>query len=524
MLLVIILLGTMTIMTTALVGLKQHSPIVAQNASDALEAEIAARTATDITEAILQSEHSLNAAQLAAIITNLEESGVNVSVTATDLDGNAPSGDAQSLILTTSSTIGSQTYTLEKIADYNPDAGSPPDMTGFDWRFGEFALYATEQIVLSGRAGVGKWPGSSDEGRVLIGTSNDEAKSIIIEDESVLESGNVAVPTSANDGTVTNSTGRDLTVQTLTDELPIRPSEQPDASDVVVSGFDTYTYRYNDFNCNQSFRVGQLLLYDGAVLRVHGDRTILLERGLGIASSTLRVEGNLTLIAHDIILANDASIEVADGGSLTIYVVDDIFLQDSTIGFTREYLQSDPDYVDDPPDYDEAGPVQIFALESSQADKLGLDPRDDDGGGFEIEVNYNGCLRGQIHAPHHEVSFVDDSVLCGAALGERISVLDDARVYYDPALAFEHGWTDTDSPIYREADNKLLANLSSAVSSNDIATAISLVADANPVTPVVPITDSVPAVLERDAEKCQTYGSPTGALHLEETVADAGGG
>jgi hypothetical protein len=524
MLLVIILLGTITVMTSALVGARRHSPIVARNASDALEAKVAARTASDLTEAILQSEHVLNAEQLAAIVTNLEEAGVTVSVTATDLDGNAPSGNAQPLILTTSSSVGSQTYTLEKIADYDPDAGNPPDMTGFDWRFGEFALYATEQIVLSGRAGVSKWPGRTENGRLIIGTSNEDASSIVIEEEAKLKNGFVAVPEAASDDTVANSTGEDLNVKQMPDELPLRPSDQPDASDVVITGYDTYTYRYNNFNCNQNFRVGQLLLYDGCVLHVEGDRTIVLERGLGIASSTLRVEGNLTLIAHDIIMANDAAIEVADGGSLTIYVVDDIFLQGSTIGFTREYLQKNPNYVDDPPDYDDAEPIQIFTLEASQADKLGLNPGDDDGGGFEIEVNYNGALRGKVHAPQHAISFYDDAVLCGAVMGERILVDDDACVYYDPALAFEYGWTNTDSPVYEDGETQLLAALPEAVAANDIASAIQVVADANPVTPVAPITDSVPAVLERDAEKCQTYGSPSGAIHFENTVADAGGG
>jgi hypothetical protein len=428
------------------------------------------------------------------------------------------------LILTTSSSVGSQTYTLEKIADYDPDAGNPPDMTGFDWRFGEFALYATEQIVLSGRAGVSKWPGRTENGRLIIGTSNEDASSIVIEEEAKLKNGFVAVPEAASDDTVANSTGEDLNVKQMPDELPLRPSDQPDASDVVITGYDTYTYRYNHFNCNQNFRVGQLLLYDGCVLHVRAIGPSCSIGGSASPSSTLRVEGNLTLIAHDIIMANDAAIEVADGGSLTIYVVDDIFLQGSTIGFTREYLQKNPNYVDDPPDYDDAGPVRILTLDKSEADNLGLDHRDDDGGGYEIEIYFSGALRGQIHAPEHDVRVYDDAVLCGAAMGEHILVDDDACVYYDPALAFEYGWTNTDSPVYEDGETQLLAALPEAVAANDIASAIQVVADANPVTPVAPITDSVPAVLERDAEKCQTYGSPSGAIHFENTVADAGGG
>jgi hypothetical protein len=417
MLLVIILLGTMTIMTTALVSIRQHSPIVAENASAALEAKVAAQSATDLTEAILQSEHTLTAEQLAAIITNLEESGVNVSVTATDLDGNAPSGDAQPLILSTSSTVGSQTYTLEKVADYNPDAGTPPDMSGFDWRFGEFALYGQESVELFGQSQVSKWPGAPEVKRLLVGTANKNRDAIVIADDAEIASGEIVVPKNANHQIVDNSTAEDYDVEKLEDDLPLRANDDIDTSDLIVTGHDTYTYMYNHYNCDQSFRVGQLLLYDGTVLHVHGDRTIVLDRGLGIANATLRVQGNLTLIAHDIILANDAAIEVADGGSLTIYVVDDIFLQDATIGFTREYLKTGPDYVDDPPDYQEAKPVQILTLTSEEADKLGLDPRDDDGGGYEIEVYSHGALRGRVHAPEHDVRVYDDAVLCGAAMG-----------------------------------------------------------------------------------------------------------
>jgi hypothetical protein len=518
MLLVIILLGTMTIMTTALVSIRQHSPIVAENASAALEAKVAAQSATDLTEAILQSEHTLTAEQLAAIITNLEESGVNVTVTATDLDGNAPSGEAQPLILSTSSTVGSQTYTLEKVADYNPDAGTPPDMSGFDWRFGEFALYGLESVELQGRAAVSKWPGAPEGKRLLVGTAHNGGGAITISDDATVEAGHLILPKDGNDNTVENTTGQEFDIEKLTDKLPVRPNVEPDISGLIVTGHDTYTYKYNHYNCDQSFRVGQLLLYDGTVLHVQGDRTIVLDRGLGIANATLRVEGNLTLIAHDIIMANDAAIEVADGGSLTIYVVDDIFLQDATIGFTREYLRTNPNYVDDPPDYEEAGPVRILTLDKSEADNLGLDHRDDDGGGYEIEIYFSGALRGQIHAPEHDVRVYDDAVLCGAAMGEHILVDDSGRVYHDPALAFKYGWTNPDSPIYRPDDpDKLVKDLPKAVEDDDLSEAIQLVVDAHPVAET-PVIGPLPEVLERDADKCQAYGSPASAQHFEETA------
>jgi hypothetical protein len=90
-------------------------------------------------------------------------------------------------------------------------------------------------------------------------------------------------------------------------------------------------------------------------------------------------------------------------------------------------------------------------------------------------------------------------------------------VYYDPSLAFEYGWTNADSPIYRDADKKLINSLPDAVESNDIAAAIQLVKDANPVAET-PVIGPLPEVLERDADKCQAYGSPASAQHFEETA------
>ncbi|MCK4872470.1 MAG: hypothetical protein KAS72_07070 [Phycisphaerales bacterium] len=506
MLLIIVTLATLTVMTAAYLTSRGNSMVIAQNATEAIETQAATDTAGDLAEAILQADVDLTPEQIQTLIASLNIFGTDITVTATDLNGGVPTGATEALIVTAKATQGVQTYAAQHLADFNPEAGEPVDISGFDWRTGEFAMFAVDNVYIRGSSMVCRWttaPPPQGSSSVKIGANSDMSGCITIESGSAIASGAIYTTSDASDSAVDDQSGYGTTVIDLPTDIPILRNTLPNISGVPFwwdpwwLSFDGGTHTVSD-----AFRVDYLSLKNDAVVTVSGDVTIVVDTYFEIDGATLLVDGNLTLgIVGNGKLKTNAAIELTDGSSLTIYVKGTLSVDDSAIGFTRA-IQASHAGADTALDY--ADPAEILILGANNE-------------GYEIRLDHGSIVRAHIHAPYHYLKLDHQSALYGCALARNIEFKDRSYAHYDHALDFGFGFTVFDGPLYDD-DDDLIDGVEDAVAAGDASGATDAIIANQTVEADSVITATPPAPGDptlRLADRCQAHPRPTKAHELE---------
>ena len=139
-----------------------------------------------------------------------------------------------------------------------------------------------------------------------------------------------------------------------------------------------------------------------------------------------------------------------------------------------------------------------------------------------VLVNEGSVVTGEIYAPDAAVTISDASAVYGRVLGGSV-VLDDGRLFYDPALDTGRGWLNPESALY-EAENDVRDAVAGVTVLNDeslaaftLATSVAVESPGNQLI----VTAHVDAAGGYDAHM---YGG----IHMHRgddgTAAAAGGG
>ena len=166
----------------------------------------------------------------------------------------------------------------------------------------------------------------------------------------------------------------------------------------------------------------RVLAFDGALI-------------LDAADWTFEVP-TMIVATGGVTLRNSAKLQVGSGGALTIVSNAGVTVTDSYIGAKLPPGGTRPD-ADGGAPYGGVGAsaVTIFAQPSPEA----------------VLVNEGSVVTGEIYAPDAAVTISDASAVYGRVLGGSV-VLDDGRLFYDPALDTGRGWLNPESAVY-EAEN-----------------------------------------------------------------------
>ena len=463
MMLVLISMVTLVIMTTAFVVSRGDAPLIAENATKALEAEAAADTAADVAVAALQVDEKLTPAQIQNIITGLDVYGYSGSVRVTDIQGNAPSGGEETLIVTSQAKVGKRKARSQKIAHFDPMADDQVDISGFDWLADELALFATQSLEISGGAMVTRWEVSprSPLGLPLrVGCNNTSSGCITIDADSGVAGGYAFVPSGASATAIDDASPYDtLNPRDLPSGVPVLGISMPDTDSLPWNKDGYMTIDGENVNFAGNTKLFGMDIRNGSKLELEGNITVAVLGYLSMSGSEIKITGNVTLVVPGSINITDNSvIELTEGSSLKIYVSGNLDISNhSSIGFPADMAALNPTF--EIKDYYDPRAVHIYGGDTFFFDN------------FDISDRSSVC--GVIHTPEHDVKIDDESAVFGSVLARRVKMKGLSRLYYDHVLDPGYGYTVTDGPLYENDD--LIDGLADAVTSGDTDSAYAVV-------------------------------------------------
>ncbi len=511
MLLVIVCLATLAVMTAALLSAHGNAGAIAENATEAAETELAAKAAADLAEAVLQSDVDLTPAQIETIFQDLNLNGMTLTAEATDFEGNAPSGEEESLLITINARGPSRTHTLQKTANFEPEPSAEKQLEEMDWAGGEFALFGRECVVLDHESVLTRWASSplAENRKILkLGTNSEAASAIEIKGDSKIAGGYAYFRPSAsryalyNDTTFTNVSSKSLPSGLPIIERPINYSEAQTWRSNAAAKVTGQT-----FALNGTYRIEKLALEEGCVLTIRDGSQLAVDDDFNIKASTLRIEGRARIfVFDDMNLSEGSAIEVAEGARLEIFVADDFTVQDSCVGFPAALLGRGLPPSTDLPYFD---PREIFIVGGhTDANKVLID---------------NSFVRGRIYAQLDDVTLDHNSAVYGCVLGNTLKLDHGSYVHYDHSLDPEVGYTVTDGPLYDEETGELIDGVATAVRTGNFVQAKEAALDdgsnvieetVDNVVRLLPSTEIL-TVTPRVKERCIAFPRPTKARLYE---------
>ncbi|MFM7259867.1 MAG: hypothetical protein ACKO3W_04620, partial [bacterium] len=154
-----------------------------------------------------------------------------------------------------------------------------------------------------------------------------------------------------------------------------------------------------------------------------------IERG-----ARLRVEGETRCVVRGNLVIEPATIEVANGATLSILVLGDASIDGAYLGGER----TNPDEIRD---------ATGRAAYDGGASRVLLTTA----GGGRIVIGESSVVKGEIYGPDATIAIRARSAVYGRILGRDVSVGTGCAVFYDPALDDRTGWTAQSSGLWTPA-------------------------------------------------------------------------
>ncbi len=322
LLLVLITMAAATTLVMGWLAVQDTSPLVGRNAVRAAEARSAAQAGLELAVALLETDAPWRTDhQNGWVLKQHELAGGIVSVRLWDAlsDPLMPPGPGTTSVrVEYIAVVDDMTQTATAQATVHPfDASSMGDVNAL-------ALYADDQLVLSGTSKVRSW--RSFNGRRLVGIGSDEPGAVHLQGAGTragTAGTDLVLPASGGSSVITGSgrTGlararRQRPVPELLGlfglprmESPTMPNELPGGTEeVLVDGADAHHWH----NVVEGDVAADMVVAQGATLVLPAGTTVL--------------------VAGDLILEHGATIKVADGGRATLLIEGDLWAEGATIG------------------------------------------------------------------------------------------------------------------------------------------------------------------------------------------------
>jgi len=459
MLLVIVALGTATVLAMSHLASRRNSPAIGQNAVAAADAEGSAQAGADVAEAILQTDRDWRSASADTVLfSDIALGDATLEVRLTNLQGDPPDENDNDLIVTSIATVGGMRGVSERIVRVNPDVSIEEAV---DPELLEFAAFASERVRIDNGATLAPWPlspASTTGGVTKLGAGFNNLSDLIVDDGATLSNVALYPDSGASSGLIdeisdsqyTGGGEIPLSIPTVRASLPGDLSSLPNVGggedgedgdsdessedwDVPNTPVSAPSGNYQDVTIkndaivvvgdsgNTEFSVKSMTVDNGGVLRVDGQ-------------VRMHVRGKLEI-------KNGGTVELnGSDSSITFYTADQVKVNDAALGLTRDLARNFDRTRQDVSQYQNASRIRILALDPSDGGKSDPDYR----------IDNNSLAVASIHAPGGELHIHNESTLFGRVAADYVDLDQDTALLYDPMRDSGAGFTNLDGPLYDE--------------------------------------------------------------------------
>ncbi|MCB9838498.1 MAG: hypothetical protein H6813_04100 [Phycisphaeraceae bacterium] len=474
LMLVVVALGTATVLTTAYLMSKDNSAEIGANAQDTSASAWAARSGADVALAVLQTEADWVDADPEKLLEGYSIAGGTVTVALTDLEGNPPDGTETELAMTVVSNVNGVRTVLQRLVAMRPDATLDEAV---DPEYEEFGVFATQSMNFSMGSKLAPWPlseayKSGAPVKMMAGFTS-SADLTMDADLNAMNSELYLRPDSSAALQTLIDSGKFAGGKALAMSLPAVPARLPaalasglaviqsedlkidttDASTTLVGGEyqrldvlnDSVTVTLDDSTGGLYHFTGDVVLDTNAVLQVKGDVSV-------------RIDGKFNILnGSTVVLADDTS-------RVRFYVQANMCVKNAGIGVP---------------------PAVAARTDRSPQDLEGLtnDPRrikvygmtaDDHGTpGSTIELRDNSIGVLCIVAPVDIVSVTKGATVVGRLTGKMVKVSETGTLFYEPMMDDHRGFTAFTGPYYK-SNGDPLDGLCAALASYDMTQGLDL--------------------------------------------------
>jgi hypothetical protein len=441
MLLVLISLMMATIMTSAYLASRDNSGAIGENIASSAEARWAASATIELGAAILETNSSWRTSHDAgAILRNFPFHGATVTLNVMDLEtGLAPTSVTEWVQLTAIASVNGVTQTASAVAFIS---SSGPNSIDVD--LSEFAVFVTDELLLQNDATVTRWPVAPLSllgPRIAVATRSTSAGAVTVANNGAIIDATVYHPPGAS-GLLVSNGGPTLEQVGLLDAIPM---PAPPASPSTPPGSTTYPPRTmigGTASVTATTRWDSLELNSSAQMQLRNAITVTIDKDATIRNgSKLIIAGNVKLVVFGDLLVDAASIEIAPGGALSLWVRGDggdcLRVKDGFVGERR--------LVDI---RDTSGSAIYFDPE-----RINIYSLDPGGSTHPIRLEGQSVVKANMYVPHADhVEIRDTAALYGRVATSAINVRDQGSIFYDPALDRHAGFAYADSEVFDAAD------------------------------------------------------------------------
>jgi hypothetical protein len=518
LMLVVVAMGTATVMTTAYLLSKDNSAAIGANAQDTAASAWAARSGAGVALAILQTEADWMDAEPEKLLEGFAIAGGTVSVVLTDLNGSPPDGTETELAMTVVSDVNGVKTVLQRIVAMNPEVDLEDAV---DPEMGEFGVFASGDIDVREDSKVAIWPMSpafKSGSAVNLGAGFTSSASLKLDGTASLGGTRLFVRPDASVGLksmlsdVAFSGGMELPV--------VVPAVEPRLPSAFVDGlpvkaiYDIWVTKSSDSVTLSSGKRDDLnVIGDKSVVTLDDSTGGLYEfRQISLSNmAVLRIKGDVSVyIPDDLWIGNKATVELADADSrVRFYVGDTVGINDAGMGVASGVAHKSDRGMDDIEAYSSPERFKVYML--SAADGGVATP--------QVRIDDHAIALATVHAPTACIRVSNESTMIGRLTGASIEITSESILLYDATMDHKTGFTASNSPYYK-SNGEPIDGLVEALASFDTSLGLDGFTShvmAHSVVPIVSIPVPIPgAPTPRSEERAVEKPWPFVAMAIEE--------
>ncbi len=453
MLLVLIALGTATVLSGSYLMSRRAAPVIGANAETSSNAKWAARSGANLAVAMLETSYEVgDTIDDSQLLSGLAIGVGSADAMVTNLTGNALGSDESRVLISaigSADAIGaiSQRVLLRRSTNKVTEALDP--------YMSEFALYATERLRMQTGSYVAMWPDSTRGPSLFtanIGVAFGDSGNLGISNAGNLSAARLVVDDDATASLVAISQsdafggGLDAGVQfpTASERVP------DDLAAIGTSGPGVFTWNsgteytasrpdYGDLNITLTCT----FTFDEAVSPVYSVDDLKID-----LISRVKIKGHVRiLVRDDIEISNRARIELADeDSSVVFYVLGDVSVDNAVIGLPASIATNTArSYTHLSGSFNTAG-IRIRQIDAAGGGE----------GSQTFTMHSRSIVVADIHAPSADVDLGNSSVIIGRLTGGDVRMQNTSIVFYDHSLNPGAGITNPFGPLYSSSRSDTL--------------------------------------------------------------------
>lgn len=412
------------VLSSAYVAARTNGTVVGSNLSASSRARVEAESALSLAITALTTSDVWRTNHVDGVLFEENDDQVEVRVELIDLaTGSAPDENTVDVCARVQTTVDG----IERIAEANFFVALPEQANSIDVDLGEFALFASDTILVRSEATVQPWassPATSRGDPIRVATATGGFGQVQVADAAAIVSGVEFAP-----GARSSNSGP-LPVASLPDDVAV-PMPAPPQDFLSANVLSDASGRIE-----QDARIDTLEISGGMTLELAGDADLLVEGDLIIRSGALlRVVGDSHLVIHGDASVIDGSIEVAEDASLVVHVGGDLDMRSASVLEPGGSAESWVPQIDR---------IQFVALQIRETMP-------------QWRIRGRSVVKGECYAPTVDFKLQGRATLIGRVVAHTVLLEGRSSLFYDPALDDRNGYTATDKRAFDEEGQLLEA-------------------------------------------------------------------